>query len=147
MFVWRHGKWQPFFFLPKMPNKHHRMRNELVLSAKSAEHSAFSLWLNSENALFSMVMESSKWLNSEKISFKVCGLKNNPHLCNVVHLKQAESTADFTVGIFCVHGLPYTYSSVPCGALMRPLPVSGVRQRGAELFLFLPILINILFHF
>ena len=59
MFVWRHGKWQPFFFLPKMPNKHHRMRNELVLSAKSAEHSAFSLWLNSENALFSMVMESS----------------------------------------------------------------------------------------
>ena len=35
------------------------MGNELVLSAKSAEHSAFSLWLNSENALFSMVMESS----------------------------------------------------------------------------------------
>ena len=35
------------------------MRNELVLSAKSAEHSAFTLWLNSENALFSMVMESS----------------------------------------------------------------------------------------
>ena len=59
MFVWRHGKWQPFFFLPKMPNKHHRMRNEFVLSAKSAEHSAFTLWLNSENALFSMVMESS----------------------------------------------------------------------------------------
>ena len=130
MFVWRHGKWQPFFFLPKMPNKHHRMRNELVLSAKSAEHSAFTVWLA-----------------SEKKSSKVCGLKNNPHLCNVVHLKQAENTADFTVGIFCVHGLPYTYSSVPCGALMRPLPVSGVRQRGAELFLFLPILINILFHF
>ena len=106
------------------------MRNELVLSAKSAEHSAFTLWLA-----------------SEKKSSKVCGLKNNPHLCNVVHLKQAENTADFTVGIFCVHGLQYTYSSVPCGALMRPLPVSGVRQRGAELFLFLPILINILFHF
>ena len=35
------------------------MRNELVLSAKSAEHSAFTLWLNSENALFSMIMESS----------------------------------------------------------------------------------------
>ena len=74
------------------------------------------------------------WLASEKKSSKVCGLKNNPHLCNVVHLKQAENTADFTVGIFCVHGLPYTYSSVPCGALMRPLPESGGRQRGAELF-------------
>ena len=35
------------------------MRNELVLSAKSAEHSAFTLWLNSENTLFSMIMESS----------------------------------------------------------------------------------------
>ena len=57
MFVWRHGKWQPFFFLPKMPNKHHRMRNELVLSAKSAEHSAFSLWLNRKNQFFSSVLE------------------------------------------------------------------------------------------
>ena len=27
------------------------------------------------------------------------------------------------------------YSSVPCGALMRTLPDSGVLQRGAELFL------------
>lgn len=35
------------------------MRNELVLSVKSAEHSAFILWLNSENVLFSFVMESS----------------------------------------------------------------------------------------
>ena len=38
-------------------------------------------------------------------------------------------------------------SSVPCGALMRPLPVSGGSQRGAELFLFpLRLSINILFH-
>lgn len=29
-----------------------------------------------------------------------------------------------------------SYSSVPCGVLMHPLPDSGVRQRGAELFLF-----------
>nr|DAI68748.1 MAG TPA: hypothetical protein [Caudoviricetes sp.] len=27
-----------------------------------------------------------------------------------------------------------SYSSVPCGVLMHPLPDSGVRQRGAELF-------------
>ena len=42
--------------------------------------------------------------------------------------------ANFTVGIFYVHRL--IYSSVPCGALMRPLPVQGGSQRGAELFLF-----------
>lgn len=33
-------------------------------------------------------------------------------------------------------GLLYRISSVPCGVLMDPLPDSGVRQRGAELFLF-----------
>lgn len=35
------------------------MKNELVLSAKPAKSSVFTLWLNSENALFSFVMESS----------------------------------------------------------------------------------------
>jgi hypothetical protein len=127
MFVWRHGKWQPFFFLPKMPNKHHRMRNELVLSAKSAEHSAFTLWLN-----------------SEKKSSKVCGLKNNPHLCSALHLRKARRLANnFAAGIFCVHGL--SYSSVPCGALMRPLPFSRCSATGSGTFSF-PY-INILFHF
>ena len=53
--------------------------------------------------------------------------------------------ANFTVGIFYVHRL--IYSSVPCGALMRPQPVSGARQRGAELFLS-PLRVYILFiHF
>ena len=35
------------------------MKNELVLSAKPAKSSVFTLWLNSEHALFSFVMESS----------------------------------------------------------------------------------------
>ncbi|WP_347156019.1 hypothetical protein [Phocaeicola vulgatus] len=33
------------------------MRNELVLSAKSAEHSAIQLWLNRKNQFFSSVLE------------------------------------------------------------------------------------------
>ena len=70
----------------------------------------------------------------EKLSTKVCGLKNNPHICNDFHFEQAERFANFAVGIFYAHGL--LYSSVPCGALMRPLPVQGGSQRGAELFLF-----------
>jgi len=70
--------------------------------------------------------------------------KNNPHLCSDLHIEQADSSADITVGIFCVHGL--SYSSVPCGALMRPLPVQGGDQRGAELFIFSP-LYKVLFYF
>ena len=65
-----------------------------------------------------------------------CQSKNNIHLCSDLHIEQADSSADITVGIFCVHGL--SYSSVPCGALMRPLPVQGGDQRGAELFIFSP---------
>lgn len=76
-------------------------------------------------------------LYEEKSSHFVCGLENNPHLCDAVHLKQASWLAKiFAAGIFYVHSL--TYSSVPCGVLMDPRPVSGVQQRGAELFLFPP---------
>lgn len=78
-------------------------------------------------------------LRLQKKSQKVCGLKNNPHICSAQHLIQARRLAKiFAAGIFYVHG--YTYSSVPCGALMRPQPVSGVEQRGAELFLFPSVL-------
>ena len=70
----------------------------------------------------------------KKLLSKVCEFKKNPHLCSAVHLNQARRLANIAAGIFYVHGI--TYSSVPCGALMRPLPDSGVQQRGAELFLF-----------
>ena len=125
--VWRHGKWQPFFFCLKRQIPSQMMRNELVLSAKSAEHSAFTVWLA-----------------SEKISSKVCGLKNNPHLCSALHLRKARRLANnFAAGIFYAHGL--SYSSVPCGALMRPLPFSRCSATGSGTFSF-PY-INILFHF
>ena len=72
--------------------------------------------------------------NLKKLSAKVCGFKKNHHLCNDFHLNQARRLANVAAGIFYAHGI--TYSSVPCGALMRPLPDSGGSQRGAELFLF-----------
>lgn len=96
--------------------------------------SAISAWLKSKNQLFSWGIEESSVTNRQKTLSKVCGLKNNPHLCSDFHVEQADSTANIAVGIFYAHGL--SYSSVPCGALMRPLPVQGGSQRGAELFLF-----------
>lgn len=106
--------------------------------------SAVTIWLNRESLLFSSVLEESVSNRQKKVS-KICGLKNNPHLCSDLHIGQADSTANTAVGIFYAYGL--SYSSVPCGALMRPLPVQGGDQRGAELFCFLPVIINILFHF
>ena len=118
-----------------------------------SKSSVLTMWLNRENQLFSSVLEDSVSNRQvclmthaslafmalagsafKKLFQKVCGLKNNPHLCNDFHFEQADSTANIAVGIFYAHGL--SYSSVPCGALMRPLPVQGGSQRGAELFLF-----------
>ena len=130
------------------------VNKELSLSVKTAETSAIATWLKSENVFFSSILEGNVTNRQvclmahaslafmalavsafKKLFQKVCGLKNNPHLCNALHLIRARRLAKiFAAGIFFVHG--YTYSSVPCGALMRPLPLSGVTQRGAELFLF-----------
>lgn len=118
-----------------------------------SKSSVLTMWLNRENQLFSSVLEEPVSNRQvclmahvslafmalagsafKKLFQKVCGLKNNPHLCNDFHFEQADSTANIAVGIFYAHGL--SYSSVPCGALMRPLPVQGGSQRGAELFLF-----------
>ena len=60
------------------------------------------------------------------------------YICSAVHLIRARRLAIFAAGIFYAYG--FRYSSVPCGALMRPQPVSGGEQRGAELFCFLPVL-------
>ena len=70
----------------------------------------------------------------QKTPLSFCTSKYYPHICSDFHFEQADSTANIAVGIFYAHGL--SYSSVPCGALMRPLPVQGGSQRGAELFLF-----------
>ena len=103
-----------------------------------SKSSVLTMWLNRENQLFSSVLEESvsnrqvclmahaslafmalAGFAFKKLFQKVCGLKNNPHLCNDFHFEQADSTANIAVGIFYAHGL--SYSSVPCGALMRPL--------------------------
>ena len=130
------------------------MKNQTVtLPVSGAKKSALVAWCEKENQLFSCVLESVVTNRQvclmahaslafmalagsafKKLFQKVCGLKNNPHLCSAFHFDQADSTANIAVGIFYAHGL--SYSSVPCGALMRPLPVQGGMQRGAELFLF-----------
>ena len=130
------------------------MKNQTAtLPVLEAKKSTFSVWCEKENQLFSCVLESVVTNRQvclmahaslafmalagsafKKLFQKVCGLKNNPHLCSAFHFEQADSTANIAVGIFYAHGL--SYSSVPCGALMRPLPVQGGMQRGAELFLF-----------
>ena len=74
------------------------------------------------------------WRNISFFARSLAFLEKNPHLCNAEHFEKATMFANFAVGIFYAHGL--SYSSVPCGALMRPLPVQGGSQRGAELFLF-----------
>ncbi len=73
----------------------------------------------------------------KKLSAEVCRFKKNHHLCSVFHLIRARRLAIIAAGIF--YACQSTYSSVPCGALMRPLPLSGGRQRGAELFCSLPV--------
>ena len=140
------------------------MKNQTVtLPVSEAKKSTFSVWCEKENQLFSCVLESVVTNRQvclmahaslafmalagsafKKLSSKVCGLKNNPHLCDALHLRKARRLANnLAAGIFCVPG--YTYSSVPCGALMRPLPFSRCSATGSGTFSF-PY-INILFHF
>lgn len=68
-----------------------------------------------------------------KSALIICGFKNNPYLCNAYHSIQANVSPTTAVGIFCAVA-ENNNSSVPCGALMRPQPVLGGKQRGAELF-------------
>ncbi len=61
------------------------------------------------------------------------------YICNVYHLKQARegSPINIAAGIFYVHSFGYIPIGFrpPCGALMRPQPVSGGRQRESGTFL------------
>lgn len=124
-----------------------------------SKSSVLTMWLNRENQLFSSVLEEPVsncqvcFMAHASLAFmalvgsafkkliqKVCGLKNNPHICSALLIGQADSTANIAVGIFYAHGL--SYSSVPCGSLMAPLPGQGEEQRGAELYSFLPFMFN-----
>ena len=78
------------------------------------------------------------WRNISFFARSLAFLEKNPHLCNALHLIRARRLANsYAASIFCA--CRSIYSSVPCGALMRPQPVSGARQRGAELFYSLPV--------
>ena len=81
-----------------------------------------------------------------KKNLKKCfSLKKKSYLCSAYHSIQATVSPTKAVGIFYAFGSD-SISSVPCGALMRPQPVSGGMQRGAELSSF-PELNNYMFHF
>ena len=143
------------------------MKNQTVtLPVLEAKKATFSAWCEKENQLFSCVLESvvtnrqvclmahaslafSALAGSafKKLIQKVCGLKNNPHICNASHLRKARRLAKiFAAGIFYVHG--YTYSSVPCGVVNAPTAFLKVVSNGERnFFCSLPVLINILFHF
>jgi hypothetical protein len=142
------------------------VNKELSLSVKTAETSAIATWLKSENVFFSSILEGSVTNRQvclmphaslafmalagsafKKLFQKVCGLKNNPHLCSAYHLRKARRLAKiFAAGIFYVHG--YTYSSVPCGVVNAPTAFLKVVSNGERnFFCFFPVIINILFHF
>ena len=161
--VSRHGIWQPFFCLYAKQNND--MKNQtsgaLIAPEPAGVHVSENLKALNEqvNNLQSRYYRSlapdcelhgssDRWYFGailKKKSLKICRFRKNRHLCSDFHFEQAERFANFAVGIFYAHGL--LSSSVPCGALMRPLPVQGGSQRGAELFCSLPVIINILFHF
>lgn len=73
---------------------------------------------------------------SEKIDKTLAHIGIYSDICSDFHLKQAtESPTATAAGLFYGHGPCYiTTSSVPCGALMRPLPVSRWKSTGSGTF-------------
>ena len=65
----------------------------------------------------------------------VCRSKKSAYLCSAVHLDKAtESPTASAAGHFYGLGRRHRYSSVPCGALMRPLPCSRCTATGSGTF-------------
>ena len=68
-----------------------------------------------------------------------CFFSKKLYICNAFHLIQARegSPINIAAGIFYVHSFGYIPIGFrpPCGALMRPLPVSGGMQRESGTFL------------
>ena len=59
------------------------------------------------------------------------------YICNAIHLKQASRLANNLLRAFFMPSV-YDISSVPCGALMRPLPVSRCIATGSGTFFLSP---------
>ena len=81
-----------------------------------SKSSVLTMWLNRENQLFSSVLEEPVSNRQvclmahaslafmalagsafKKLFQKVCGLKNNPHLCSAYHLRKARRLAKTAV--------------------------------------------------
>lgn len=70
------------------------------------------------------------------------------YLCNALHLSQAtESPTAIAAGLFYGRGLCRDISSVPCGALMRPLPGSRCNATGSGTFSVFLRVISVNIHF
>ena len=105
----------------------------LRLTTMAAITAAAHEWLHRENRICSTIMEEPV---TNFLPQKFACLKKNTVLCTAYHLNQATRFANLPLAFFVP--LRFLYSSVPCGALMRPQPDSGGKQRGAELFLYPP---------
>lgn len=120
-----------------------RRRNQVVILTGLSLSAKYSTPLRARfSRALSMAWQSAKCKCTVKKSVPaVADVNIYSDICHVYHLNQAiESPSAKAVSLFCGHGLCHIYSSVPCGALMRPQPDSGGRQRGAELFSCPPIL-------
>ncbi len=89
----------------------------------------------SATLLFCMAGEGKNERNTQKMPKRLARYAKITHLCSALHLIRARWLAKFAAGIFYAHRRRILYSSVPCEVLMDSLPLSGVTQRGAELFL------------
>jgi len=110
-----------------------KKRQTLRLTTMAAITAAASEWLHRENRFLSHIVGRTV---SNFLPQKFACLKKNTVLCTAYHLNQATRFANLPLAFFVP--LRFQYSSVPCGALMRPQPDSGGKQRGAELFLYPP---------
>ena len=72
---------------------------------------------------------------SENFRPAACSYDFYSYLCNALHLNKATvSPSASAAGLFCGRDSRHTHSSVPCGALMRPLPCSRCNATGSGTF-------------
>ena len=125
-------------------NRVTKMKNPVALPVSQAREGRKTSALENylirffERELEVKLTRREMWRSVSFFARSLAFLEKNPHLCNALHLIRARRLANsYAASIFCA--CRSIYSSVPCGALMRPLPLLGVTQRGAELFYSLPV--------
>ena len=64
---------------------------------------------------------------------KICRFRNSCYLCNALQIETVAASPKPSA-FFMTVGLAYNIGSVPCGALMRPLPVSRCSATGSGTF-------------